>query len=144
MYVARVTMAYLWKIHIGAVCSRPPFLDLDHSRQSFWRGSLISNPIHSRKGVEVVSIPPRLHSTDSEILNIDILRPWCNCIVNCHGVVQVHVIQSNLYMNLFIRIKLVWWECHCLAAWIRTLGNTKKFFTTMRDGKTFKFIKNRD
>lgn len=142
-YIARIAKTYLWKIHICAICSRPPFLDLDYSRQAFWRWSLVRNPIQSRKWVEVVPIPPRLHGTDSEIVNIDILRPWCNCMVNCHGVIQVHVIQSYLNMNLFVRIKPVWWEYHCLAAWIRPFGNTKQFFTAIDDWKTCWFIKNR-
>ena len=141
MYVTRVSPiwavhTYLWKIHIRTLCSRPPFLDLDHSRQSFWWCPLIRNPIQSCKWVKVVSISSRLHCTYSEIVNIDILRPWSNCMVNCLGVIQVHVIKSYLNMNLFFWIKPVWWKYYSLATWIRPLGNTKKFFTAIHNGKT--------
>ena len=36
-------------------------------------------------------------------------------MVHCDGVIQVHMIKGDLYLNLFVRIEAVRWEYHCLA-----------------------------
>ena len=62
-------------------------------------------------------------------------------MVHCDGVIQVHVIKGDLYLNLFVRIEAVWWEYHCLATWVWPIGNSKKLDTTMNDWKAYSDLK---
>ena len=132
---------YFWKRHICTICSWPPFCHLDSSRRSLRWCSLVRHPINSGERIEVVSISPRLHCAYCKILCIDSFGPGCDSMVHCDGVIQVHVIKGDLYLNLFVRIEAVWWEYHCLATWIWPIGNSKKLDTTMNDWKACRELK---
>ena len=132
---------YFWKRHICTICSWPPFCHLDSSRCSLRWCSLVRHPINSGERIEVVSISPRLHCAYCKILCIDSFGPGCDSMVHCDGVIQVHVIKGDLYLDLFVRIEAVWWEYHCLATWIWPIGNSKKFDTTMNNWKACRDLK---
>ena len=42
------------------------------------------------------------------ILCIDSFGPGCDSMVQCDGVIQAHVIEGSLYLNLFVRIEVVY------------------------------------
>ena len=132
---------YFWKRHICTIRSWPPFCHLHSSRRSLRWCSLVRHPINSGERIEVVSISPRLHCAYCKILRIDFFGPGCDSMVHCDGVIQVHVIKGDLYLNLFVRIEAVWWEYHCLATWIWPIGNSKKFDTTMNNWKACRDLK---
>ena len=132
---------YFWKRHICTICSWPPFCHLDSSRRSLRWCSLVRHPINSGERIEVVSISPRLHCAYCKILRIDFFGPGCDSMVHCDGVIQVHVIKGDLYLNLFVRIEAVWWEYHCLATWVWPIGNSKKSDTTMNNWKACRDLK---
>ena len=121
---------------IGAVGTRPPFLQLNRSRQSFGRCSLISYPINAGKWIRTLFIPPGLHDTDGEVVCVDTFCPWSNSVVDCHRVIQLHVIDGYLNMNLFIRIKSVWRKCDCLTVWIWPFWNLQQIYTAPYNWKT--------
>ena len=133
---------YFWKSHICTIRSWPPFCHLHSSRRSLRWCSLVRHPINSGERIEVVSISPRLHCAYCKILRIDFFGPGCDSMVHCDGVIQVHVIKGDLYLNLFVRIEAVWWEYHCLATWVWPIGNSKKLDTTMNDWKSCRELKN--
>ena len=53
------------------------------------------------------------------------------------GVFELHVIDSDLDMNLFVRIEAVWWECDCFAAWIGPFWNMEEFYSASNNRKTY-------
>ena len=133
---------YFWKSHICTIRSWPPFRHLHSSRRSLRWCSLVRHPINSGERIEVVSISPRLHCAYCKILRIDFFGPGCDSMVHCDGVIQVHVIKGDLYLDLFVRIEAVWWEHHCLATWVWPIGNSEKLDTTMNDWKACRELKN--
>lgn len=114
--VLGLTQAYLGKCHVCAVCPRPPLVNLHSSHHPINRSSLIGHPVHSRKRIKVVAIPAGLHGTDCEILCVDVFCPQSDSVMHCHGVIQVDVVYSDLYMDFFVRVKSIWRENDCLAS----------------------------
>ena len=121
--------SYRRKGYICTVGTRPLLLQLNRSRQSFGWCSLISHPINGGKWIRAFFFPPGLHDTDGEVFCVDTFCPWSNSVVDCHRVIQLHVIDGYLNMNLFIRIKPVWRKCDCLTVWIWPFWNVWQVYT---------------
>ena len=128
--------SYLGKRNICTVCSRPPLLELNLSRQSFRRSSLVCNPVYGRKWIGIFFLSPSLHNANCEVLGVDILGPRTNGVMDCYGVVQLHVVDSDLDMNHFIWIEAIWRENDCLTTRIGPFWNMEKFYSATHNWKT--------
>ena len=135
-WIKKLSSPHLRKRYICAFSPRPPFLQLNRTRQSFGWCSLISHPVNSGKWVSAFFFSPRLHDADCEIFCADTFYPWSNSVVDCHRVIQLHVIDGYLDMNLFIRIKPVWRERNSLTVRIWPFWNVEKIYTTPKNWET--------
>ena len=129
--------SYLGKSYICTVRPRPPLLQLNLSGQALWWGSLVRDPVYSCKWIEILLFTPGLHNANSEIFGTDIFAPWSHCVVDCYGIVKFHVINSDLNMNLFVRIEAVGRKSHCFAAGIGPFWNMEEFYSASNNWKTW-------
>lgn len=107
---ANVFQTNFWKSHFCALGSRPPLLHLDNSRHSVWRCTLVCHPNNCCKWVKVSWFSSRLHGTNCKVFRVWIFNPWRYSVMNGFWVIQIHVGDGNLYMNLLFRIEAVWRE----------------------------------
>ena len=99
---------YLGESYVCTFCLRPLFLHFNSSSHSLGWCSLVSQPINCREGIKALAaVPSRLHDANYKILSVNPFSPWRYSIVNCDGVIQFHVIDRNLNMNLFIRVEAI-------------------------------------
>lgn len=131
--------SYPWKRHICALCSRPPLLHLDCSRHPLGRCSLISQPINSRKWIEAFFMSSCSHYTNGEIFCCDFFRPWRDGVVDCDGVVESHVIDSDQDVNLLVRVKAIWRQTNSLTGWIGPFWNTNKIHSSSHYWKSCQY-----
>ena len=121
---------YLGESYLCTFCPRPPFLHFNSSSHSLGWCSLVSQPINCREGIKALSaVPSCLHDANCKILSVNPFSPWRDSIMNCDGVIQFHVIDRNLNMNLFIRVEAVRRKIHCLAGWICPFWDSKEVHT---------------
>ena len=127
--------SYLGKRHFLAVCTTPPFGQINRSRKCFRRPSLIGSPINAGERGKFLFFPSCLQGTNCKVFCADVFCPCSHRVVDFNRVIQFDVIDSYLDMNLFIRVEPVWWKCNGLTTWIEPFWNTEKVFSAPHNGK---------
>ena len=127
--------SYLGKRHFLAVCTTPPFGQINRSRKCFRRPSLIGSPINAGERGKFLFFPSCLQGTNCKVFCADVFCPCSHRVVDFNRVIQFDVIDSYLDMNLFIRVEPVWWKCEGLTTWIEPFWNTEKVFSAPHNRK---------
>ena len=127
--------SYLGKRHLLAVCTTPPFGQINGSRECFRRLPLIGSPINAGKRGKFLFFPSCLQGTNCKVFCADVFCPCSHRVVDFNRVIQFDVIDSYLDMNLFIRVEPVCWKCNGLTTWIEPFWNTEKVFSAPHNRK---------
>ena len=104
------------KWHCTTPRPSPPGWHVHFTRHSPVRGSLVCQPVHSGKRFSISPlVSTSLCDANGEIVLHDVFNPSNHCLVNIGWVWEVHVIDRNLYVNRFVRIKDVRFQWNLFA-----------------------------
>ena len=102
--------------HCTTARPSPPGWHVHFTRHSPVRGSLVCQPVHCGKRFSIsLLVSTSLCDTHCEIVPHDVFNPSNHCLVNIGWVWEVHVIDRNLYLNRFVRIKDVRFQWNLFA-----------------------------
>ena len=98
--------SYRGKWHGKTARSSPPSRHVYFTRHSPVRGPLVCKPVNCSKRFAIsLLVSPGLCNANCKIVFKDFLNPSNNCFMDICGICEVHVIDRNLYVNRFVRIK---------------------------------------
>ena len=102
--------------HCTTARPRPPGWHVHFTRHSPIRGSLVCQPVHCGKRFSIsLLVSTSLCDANCEIVLHDVFNPSNHCLVNIGWVWEVHVIDRNLYLNRFVRIKDIRFQWNLFA-----------------------------